>query len=63
MAPDPEIVIGAQPALFRMGDLLELARLVEQLRKRDTMETAEEDVKGIPLATLCVQTSVFCCVA
>jgi uncharacterized protein DUF5372 len=41
VAPDPEIVIGAQRALFRVADLLELARLVEQLSKRDTMETAE----------------------
>jgi hypothetical protein len=36
VAPDPEIVIGAQQALFRLGDLLELARLVEQLNKRET---------------------------
>ena len=48
VAPDPEIVIGAHQALFRMGDLLELARLVEQLSKRETRETAEEGVKGIP---------------
>ena len=41
MVPDPELVLGAQQALFRIGDLLELARLVEQLSKRDTMETVE----------------------
>lgn len=39
-APDPEIVIGAQQALFRLGDLLDLACLVEQLSKRETREAA-----------------------
>ena len=29
--PDPEIVIGRQRALFRVADLVELARLVERL--------------------------------
>jgi hypothetical protein len=37
VAPDPEIVIGGRRALFRMGDLLELARLVEHLSKPDTV--------------------------
>jgi hypothetical protein len=37
MVPDPEFVIGGQRALFRVADLLELARLVEQLSKRDTV--------------------------
>jgi hypothetical protein len=40
VAPDPEIIIGAQRALFRMVDLLELARLIEQLSKRDAVQTA-----------------------
>jgi hypothetical protein len=31
VAPDPEIVIGEHRTLFRMADLLELARLVDQL--------------------------------
>ena len=31
VAPDPEIVIGLYRALFRLADLLELARLVDQL--------------------------------
>jgi Family of unknown function (DUF5372) len=30
VAPDPEIVIGEYRALFRVADLLELARLVDQ---------------------------------
>jgi hypothetical protein len=34
VASDPEIVIGEQRALFRVADLLDLARLVEQLSKR-----------------------------
>jgi Family of unknown function (DUF5372) len=36
VAPDPEIVIGEYRALFRVTDLLELERLVNQLRKRDS---------------------------
>jgi len=35
-APDPEIIIGKQRALFRVADLLDLARLVNQLAKRGT---------------------------
>jgi len=31
VAPDPEIVIGLYRALFRLADLLELARLVDEL--------------------------------
>ena len=31
VAPAPEIVIGERRALFRVADLLELARLVDQL--------------------------------
>jgi hypothetical protein len=41
VAPDPEIIIGAQRALFRVADLLELARLVEQLSKRAAVQTAD----------------------
>ncbi|MGE4095907.1 MAG: DUF5372 family protein [Candidatus Binatia bacterium] len=41
VAPDPEILIGQHRALVRVADLLELARLVEQLSKRETRETAE----------------------
>ncbi|MFZ2000978.1 MAG: DUF5372 family protein [Candidatus Sulfotelmatobacter sp.] len=37
-APDPEIVMGEQRALFRVVDLLELARLVDQLSRRDLQE-------------------------
>jgi hypothetical protein len=32
-APDPEIVLGEGRALFRVADLLELARLVDQIRQ------------------------------
>jgi hypothetical protein len=38
VAPDPEIVMGEQRALFRVADLLELARLVERLSGRDLPE-------------------------
>jgi Family of unknown function (DUF5372) len=41
VAPDPEIVIGAQRALFRVVDLLELARLVEQLSSREALKKAD----------------------
>jgi hypothetical protein len=33
--PDPEIVLGEGRALFRVADLVELARLVEQISKPD----------------------------
>jgi hypothetical protein len=36
VAPDPEIVMGEHRALFRVADLLELARLVGQLGRRDS---------------------------
>ena len=36
VAPDPEIVLGEHRALFRVADLLELARLVDQLGRRDS---------------------------
>jgi hypothetical protein len=35
VAPDPEIIIGERRALCRVADLLELARLVEQLGRRE----------------------------
>jgi len=35
-APDPEIIIGNHRALFRVADLLDLARLVDQLAKRES---------------------------
>ena len=37
VAPDPEIVLGGHRAVFRVADLLELARLVDQLRGRDSL--------------------------
>lgn len=40
-APDPEIVMGGQRALLRVADLVELARLVERLGRRDSLETAD----------------------
>ena len=36
VAFDPEIVIGEYRALFRVADLLELERLIDQLRKRES---------------------------
>ena len=36
VAPDPELVMGEQRALFRVVDLLELARLVDWLMQGDT---------------------------
>lgn len=38
VAPDPEIVMGEQRALFRVVDLLELARLVDRLSRRGSGE-------------------------
>lgn len=32
--PDPEIVLGERRALFRVADLLELARLIDQIGER-----------------------------
>jgi len=40
VAPDPEIVMGEERALFRVADLMELARLVASFCKRDTRENA-----------------------
>jgi hypothetical protein len=41
VAPDPEIVMGEQRALFRVRDLLELARLVDRLSRRDLPENVK----------------------
>ena len=38
VAPDPEMVMGEQRALFRVADLLELARLVDRLLGHDSAE-------------------------
>ena len=37
VAPDPEIVLGKHRALFRVADLFELARLVDQIRERGSL--------------------------
>ena len=42
VAPDPEIVIGEYRALLRVMDLLELERLVDQLRKRDSWKRPDD---------------------
>ncbi|MHB2009529.1 MAG: DUF5372 family protein [Acidobacteriaceae bacterium] len=38
VAPDPEIILGEQRALFRVADLLELASLVDRLKGREWSE-------------------------
>jgi hypothetical protein len=43
VAPDPEILIGAQRALFRVADLLELARLLETLGRRESRQQSERE--------------------
>jgi uncharacterized protein DUF5372 len=42
VAPDPEIVLSAQRALFRVADLLELVRLVAQLGTHDALKKADD---------------------
>ena len=42
VALDPEIVMGGQRALFRVADLVELARLVAELTYRQSPETPHE---------------------
>jgi hypothetical protein len=42
VAPDPEIVLGGGRALFRVQDLVELARLVDRLSGRDVREAPDE---------------------
>lgn len=44
-APDPEIIIGNHRALFRVADLLDLARLVDQLAKRESATKPVGSVK------------------
>ena len=39
--PDPEVVIGEKHAFFRVADLVELARLIARLRRRDSMEALD----------------------
>ena len=36
-APDPEVIIGEGRALFRVADLVELARLVARLGRRESL--------------------------
>jgi Family of unknown function (DUF5372) len=38
VAPDPEIVIGEHHALFRVADLLELARLLDQISGKGRLQ-------------------------
>jgi hypothetical protein len=42
VAPDPEFVMGGQRALFRVADLVELTRLVEELARGKSMERTDE---------------------
>src|SRR5215472_1657127 len=42
VAPDPEIVIGEHRALFRVADLLELARLLDQVSGSKTLKAQRE---------------------
>ncbi len=45
VAPDPEIILGKHRALFRVADLLDLARLVDQLSRRNFAEEGKRCVK------------------
>jgi hypothetical protein len=40
-APDPEVVMGRERALFRLTDLMELARLVARLGGRNAREASD----------------------
>ena len=40
-AQDPELVLGERRALFRVADLVELARLVERLGRRGSREASD----------------------
>lgn len=42
VAPNPEIVIGGYRALFHVADLLELERLMDQLRKGDPLRRPDD---------------------
>lgn len=44
VAPDPEIVMGEGRALFRVVDLVELARLVARLGGGDSAQIRTDDV-------------------
>ena len=44
-APDPEVVLGGGRALFRIADLLELARLVDQIRQQGSPKRPRARVK------------------
>jgi len=41
VAPDPEIVLGKHCGLFRVTDLLQLARLVDQLSRGRSLENKQ----------------------
>jgi uncharacterized protein DUF5372 len=41
VVPDPEIVMGGYRALFRVADLLELARLLDRLGRRESSRKSE----------------------
>lgn len=41
VAQDPELVMGERRALFRLADLVELARLVERLGQHDPVERSD----------------------
>jgi hypothetical protein len=45
VASDPEVVFGEARAALRVGDLIELARLIARLSQRDARHTPE-DVSG-----------------
>ncbi len=42
VVPDPEVVLGEERALFRVADLVELARLVARLGRRKSLGAADE---------------------
>jgi hypothetical protein len=43
VAPDPEVVMGDKRALFRIADLIELARLVSRLGRGAATEAPEDE--------------------
>lgn len=50
MAEDPVVTMGAGRSLFRVGDLVELAQLIERIRQR---EQADRRSDGVPDAAAC----------
>ena len=42
VAPDSEVVLGEARAALRLGDLMELARLIARLSRRDSRPTPED---------------------